>query len=117
VQGEERAQALPSMSHARRSTVSLKLSASTVTSGHEKSLSLAVTVTPVFSGHPAGTVTISAGSKKICSVTLVKGQGKCSPGSNTLLAPGTYKVIAAYAGSKTSDPSSSPAQTLTVKKA
>jgi len=96
---------------------SLKLSASTVTSGKEKSLVLSVAVTPVFSGHPAGTVTISAGKTKICTVTLAKGQGKCSPGSNTLLAPGTYKVVAAYAGGKGSDPSSSPAQTLTVKKA
>ena len=66
----------------------LKLSASTVTDGQEKSLSLAVTVTPVFSGHPAGPVT-----------------------------PGTYQVVAAYAGRKSSDPSSSPAQTLTVQKA
>ena len=49
-------------------------------------------------------------------MTLAKGQGKCSPASNTLLAPGTYKVVAAYAGGKDSDPSSSPAQTLTVKK-
>jgi hypothetical protein len=96
---------------------SLKLSSSTVTDGQEKSLSFNVTVTPVFSGHPAGTVTISAGPKKICTVTLAKGQGKCSPGSNTLLAPGTYKVVAAYAGGKGSDPSSSTAQTLTVKKA
>jgi len=49
-------------------------------------------------------------------VTLAKGQGKCSPAANTLLALGTYKVVAAYAGGKGSDPSSSPAQNLTVKK-
>lgn len=101
----------------RETKTSLKLSASTVTDGQEKSVTLSVTVTPVFSGHPAGTVTISAGTKKICGLTLVKGQGKCSPGSNTLLAPGTYKIVAAYPGGKGSDPSSSPAQTLTVKKA
>jgi hypothetical protein len=99
-------------------STALKLSSSTVTSGHEKSLVLSVAVTARFRKTiPSGTVTIMAGKKKVCSVKLAKGKGKCSPSSNTLLAPGSYSLIASYGGGGGLAGSSSPAQKLTVKKA
>ena len=98
-------------------STTLKLSSSTVTSGHEKSLSLSVTVAARFGKTvPSGTVTISAGKKKVCSVKLAKGKGKCSPSSNTLLPPGSYSLVAAYGGGKGLASSQSAAQKLTVKK-
>ncbi len=98
-------------------STTLKLSSSTVTSGHEKSLSLSVTVAARFGKTvPSGTVTISAGKKKVCSVKLAKGKGKCSPSSNTLLPVGSYSLVAAYGGGKGLASSQSAAQKLTVKK-
>jgi Bacterial Ig-like domain (group 3) len=101
--------------HETRTT--LKLSSSSVTSGHEKSLSLSVTVAARFGkAVPGGTVTITAGKKKVCSVKLSKGKGKCSPSSNTLLPPGSYSLVASYGGAKGLEASQSAAQKLTVKK-
>ena len=88
-----------------------------MTSGHEKSLSLSVTVAARFGKTvPSGTVTVSAGKKKVCSVKLAKGKGKCSPSSNTLLPVGSYSLVAAYGGGKGLASSQSAAQKLTVKK-
>ena len=70
----------------------------------------------LFSGHPAGTVTITAGKKVVCRAKLVKGKGSCSPSSNTLLSPGTYSLVASFPGSKGSAASKSGAKTLVVKK-
>ncbi len=100
--------------HETRTT--LKLSASTISRGHEKKLRLSAEVAAVFSGHPAGRVTIRAGKKVVCSLVLSKGKGSCSPRSNTLLATGTYSLTAFYAGGKGSFASKSAARTLKVKK-
>jgi Bacterial Ig-like domain (group 3) len=98
-------------------STTLKLSSSTVTSGHEKSLSLSAAVAARFGkAVPSGTVTITAGKKKVCSVKLAKGKGKCSPSSNTLLAPGSYSLVASYGGGKGLASSQSAARKLTVKK-
>jgi len=99
-------------------TTTLKPSSSTVTSGKEKSLVLSVTVA-AKSGKtvPTGTVKITAGKKTVCTVKLSAGKGKCSPSSNTLLAPGTYSLIASYSGAKGLATSHSSAHKLTVKKA
>jgi hypothetical protein len=94
----------------------LFLSASSIKHGSEKKLKLSVKVTGQFSGHPAGTVTILAGKKTVCRAKLVKGKGSCSPSSNTLLAPGTYSVVASFPGSKGSAASKSGAKMLVVKK-
>lgn len=80
-------------------STTLKLSSSSVASGHEKSLVLSVAVAARFRKTvPSGTVTMMAGKKKVCSVKLVKGKGKCSPSANTLLAAGSYSLIASYGG-------------------
>jgi hypothetical protein len=98
-------------------TTTLKPSSSSVTSGHEKSLVLSVTVA-ARSGKtvPSGTVKITAGKKTVCSVKLSKGKGKCSPSSSTLLAPGTYSLTASYGGAKGLAASHSSGHKLTVKK-
>ena len=94
----------------------LFLSASSIKHGSEKKLKLSVKVAALFSGHPAGTVTITAGKKVVCRAKLAKGKGSCSPSSNTLLSPGTYSLVASFPGSKGSAASKSGAKTLVVKK-
>jgi alpha-tubulin suppressor-like RCC1 family protein len=94
----------------------LKLSKSTVTFGHEKSLVLSVTVTGTRTA-PGGTVIIKAGPKKVCSLRLSRGRGTCRPASATLLTPGTRSVRASYGGGKSFRASRSAISKLKVKKA
>lgn len=75
-------------------TVTLNLSATKVTYGHEKVEKLSVTVTPA---PPTGTVTISYATTTLCSINLSAGKGSCSL-SNAQLAAGTYSLVATYAG-------------------
>jgi hypothetical protein len=82
----------------RETKTSLKLSASTVTVGHEKSLVLSVAVKAVYGGHPTGTAAVSDGKKRICTVKLVNGKGSCSPSGNSVIAAGSYTVTAYYSG-------------------
>ncbi len=98
----------------RPTSTTLKLSATRVTVGHEKSLKLTAAVKAISGGTPAGKIVITAGSKTVCTIaTLVKGAGTCSPASNTLLKAGTYKLAATYSGNFAS--STSKVVVLTVK--
>jgi hypothetical protein len=97
--------------------VTLRLSAAKIAYGSEKSLRLSVKVTSQFAGPLAGTVTLRAGRKTICSARLsAKGQGSCSPSSGKLLAVGTYSVTAAFGGTPSFPPSTSKAAKLTITK-
>ncbi len=98
----------------RETRTSLKLSASTVTVGHEKSLKLSVTVSGVYGTHPTGKVAISDGRKRICAIRLVRGKGTCSPVSNTAIPVGKYTIVAYYTGNLLG--SRSGGSTLKVKK-
>ena len=53
----------------------LGLSKSSVTFGKEQAERLSVAVAPQFGGTPAGTVTIKAGTRTVCAITLKVGQG------------------------------------------
>ncbi len=104
----------PSQTGGHETRTSLKLSASTVTVGHEKSLRFSVTVRAVFSGHPTGKVKISDGKKILCTVSLAKGKGSCSPAAGNAAPAGKYPVTASYTGNLLG--SRSGAATLTVRK-
>ena len=108
----------PTITGGPATMTSLKLSASRVQYGDEKALKLTVTVKARYSSaHPAGTVTIKAGKKRICTVKLARGKGTCSPASRKLLAVGTYHLVASYDGSKTFSASASKAATLKIARA
>ena len=96
------------------SKTSLRLSAGTVTDGHEKSLKFSVTVSAVYGGHATGKVAIWDGKKTVCVIKLINGKGSCSPPSNTTIPTGTYTITAFYAGNKAA--SKSATVVLTVKK-
>ncbi len=98
-------------------SVTLKLSESSVHAGSEKSLKIGVAVSSQFVAHPTGTVTIRAGKKAICSVKLsTTGKGTCSPSSQTLLAAGRYSITGSINGNGSFPPATSKALKLTVIK-
>jgi lysophospholipase L1-like esterase len=96
----------------------LALSASSITYGREKSLIVTATVTSQYSGIPAGTVTITAGSVTLCKNKPLARNGKatCSPAANTTLRAGTYSVVAKYSGNADYAAATSPSKTLKVVK-
>jgi hypothetical protein len=83
-------------------TTSLALSAPKEAYGTEESERLSVVVSAAYGGTPDGAVTVSAGSKTVCTVTLAaaaaSATGSCVL-SSTALAAGTSKLTAGYAGS------------------
>jgi len=95
---------------------SLRLSPASITYGHEKILAAKVTVTARFGGRPAGTVTIMAGKKRVCTTKLSRGKGECHPASGSLLRPGKYSIVAFYGGSKSFARSESKAVSLKIRK-
>lgn len=102
------------------SATSLKLSASTVTFGHEAAEHLTVRVESQPPGAVTGRVTITAKPVrgkpvKVCVVTLKNGAGSCSPRAKAL-QPGTWRLTAAYGGAVGILTSHSPAKTLKVRK-
>lgn len=87
----------------------LAVNLTTVTYGKEKTLVVTVTVTAQYSGTPAGTVTVKAGSVTLCkNVTLAKGKATCSPVSSTTLPVGSYSITAAYPGNSDYTAGTSP---------
>ncbi|HTR91639.1 MAG TPA: Ig-like domain-containing protein [Trebonia sp.] len=96
-------------------TTRLSLAAGTVTYGHEQSERLTVRVVPRFSGAPAGTVTVRAGSTVVCAIKLASGAGSCTL-SASKLAAGSYQLVARYPGSVTFVASASAKLALSVSK-
>jgi hypothetical protein len=84
-----------------KATTVTRLSSSViaVSYGRENTAVFSVTVTPQYTGTPTGTVTVAVGRTTLCTGTLSRGKATCSERSWTALAPGTYSVIASYAGS------------------
>jgi hypothetical protein len=97
-------------------STALSLSSGTVSYGHEQSERLSVTVRARFSGVPAGSVAIRAGAATICVIHETAGGGSCALTAKRL-RPGTYRLIAAYAGGAGFLGSTATARTLTVRRA
>ena len=92
---------------------SLSLSAPALAYGSERSEVFTVEV--AASGvTPFGSVTIKAGSKKVCTAVLSGGAGTCSPAKANRLAVGSYTVSASYKGTKLLASSTSLLASLTV---
>jgi hypothetical protein len=96
-------------------TTRLSLSAGSVKYGHEQAERLTVRVVPRFSGVPAGTVIVRAGSVVVCSINLVSSAGSCTPAASKLAA-GSYQLVASYAGSANFTASASAKLSLSVSK-
>jgi hypothetical protein len=96
-------------------SAALTLSAGSARFGHEHGLTVRVRVSPGYAGPATGSVTVYAGSKAVCALTLKSGAGTCSPAARRL-AIGKYQLAARYAGNVTFAPSASAAKKLTVTK-
>jgi hypothetical protein len=97
-----------------RSSTALRLSASSVTVGHEQAENLSFEVTGGV-GTPTGAVVISAGSTLLCSSLLTGGAGSCAL-TAAQLPPGTHQLTATYGGDGIYAGSTSDPQALTVAK-
>ncbi|MGD0701480.1 MAG: Ig-like domain-containing protein [Trebonia sp.] len=94
-------------------TTTLGLSAATVKYGHEQAEKISVKVTPADAGPATGTVAIAAGKTNLCQVKLSSGKGSCTLAAKKL-GPGSYHVVASYAGATYFAKSASAAKTLKV---
>lgn len=70
-------------------------------------------VTGHTGGTPGGTVTVTAGTRMVCTMKLARAKGGCKLGARTLKL-GQYQLSAAYGGSPVYAGSRSGARTLTV---
>jgi Bacterial Ig-like domain (group 3) len=95
------------------SKTTLALSKSSVTFGKEQAERLSVAVAPQFGGTPTGKVTVKAGTRTVCTITLKSGKGSCVLAAKELSA-GTYHLTAGYPGSGGFTGSTSAAKTLKV---
>jgi hypothetical protein len=91
----------------------LTVSAARIRVGHEQSERLAVKATPRYAGIATGTVKVTAGSKKICTIALRSGKGSCALSARQL-STGTYELVANYSGSADFTRSTSARERLTV---
>jgi Bacterial Ig-like domain (group 3) len=96
-------------------SAALALSTASVRFGHEQGLKVTAKVIPGYAGPATGQVTVYAGSKAVCALTLKNGAGTCSPAAKRL-AIGKYQLVARYTGNVTFAPSASAAKQLTVTK-
>jgi hypothetical protein len=97
-------------------TTTLSLSVPKVSYGHEQSENLSVAVTATPAAAVSGQVTIKAGSKAVCTVTLPSKAGSCKLSARKFGA-GSVKLTAAFAGNASFAASTSAVHTLTVAKA
>jgi hypothetical protein len=97
------------------SKISLSLSATKVTYGHEQSEKLSVAVSPQYSGTPSGKVTVKTGSTTVCTISLKSGKGTCTLSAKKL-GPGSHHLVADYAGNSDFGGSASATKTVTVVK-
>ena len=97
----------------RATATTLKRSHSIVTYGHEQFEKLSVAVT-AESGTPGGTVTVVAGTRTVCTITLKSGKGACAL-SPKQFRPGNYHLIADYRAGWPYGNSASSSWPLTVK--
>ena len=96
------------------STTSLSLSSPAVAYGGESGLVFTAVVTPLVTGTPSGTVTITTGSTTLCTIDVAVAT-TCTMGQTALNAEAAaYPVVATYSGDGTFTPSASTPQDLTV---
>jgi hypothetical protein len=84
--------------------------------GDEQAERLSVTVTSPRGGTPSGTVTVTTGNAKVCTITLASGTGSCKLSAARLPA-GKYHLTATYGGDISYVVSSSAPTTVTVSRA
>ena len=94
------------------SSTTLKLSAATVTVGHEQVEKFTVTVRG-SGAVPTGKVAMKSGKTILCTATLASGKGSCSP-SASVLSAGKHSIVAVYAGDTNFLASTSNSSSLTV---
>jgi hypothetical protein len=95
------------------SKTTLTLSAATIIYGQEQAERLTVSVSPQYTGTPAGKVTIKSGTATVCAITLASGTGKCALTAKQLPVGG-HALIATYSGNGNFKSSASAKKTLTV---
>jgi hypothetical protein len=81
----------------RLTATTLTVSPSTVSVGAENSMVISVQVAAITGGVPFGTVSVSANSVTLCTITLSNAEGTCRPARNALPA-GSYTLTASYGG-------------------
>jgi hypothetical protein len=81
----------------RVTATTLTVSPSTVSVGAENSMVISVQVAAITGGVPFGTVSVSANSVTLCTITLSNAEGTCRPARNALPA-GSYTLTASYGG-------------------
>jgi hypothetical protein len=92
----------------------LSLSRTTVVSGSEQSEEFTAQVTvPAGMPYASGAVTVTSGSKRLCTITLIRGKGTC-PLTATELPVGSYQISARYEGSNELQASTSLVRKLVV---
>ncbi len=101
------------------STTDLSISPSSVAYGNETSVIFTVTVTPLKTGTPTGTVTVSSSSITLCSTPLTSDTVTCSLPNDTFLGASStpYAARATYTGDTNFNASQSVSSSLTVTKA
>ena len=100
---------------AQSTSTTLSLGTGSVVYGSEQAEQFAVAVSS-SGGVVSGRAAVKAGATTLCSVILSGGKGACSP-SATKLKPGSYTVVAVYAGTTQFATSTSAPEALTVSKA
>jgi hypothetical protein len=83
------------------------------TFGKEQAERVFVAVAPQFGGTPTGTVTVKAGTRTVCAITLKAGKGSCLLTAKEF-NPGTYQLTARYPGKGGFTGSASAPRTLKV---
>ena len=95
--------------------ITLRLSTSEASYGHEQAQRLSVTVWPQFLGTPTGRVTISAAGITLCAMTLSSGKRTCML-SPRRLKEGTFRLVAVYHGARNFKGSTSTKKTFVVSR-
>jgi len=103
-----------SLAGGRETRTSLRISATSIKVGHEKTIKFSFGVKALHGGKPTGKVRVSDGKKIVCTAKLTRGSGSCSPASGKAIPVGKYSMTASYTGNLLAS-KSSPVN-FTVKK-
>lgn len=96
-------------------TAGLSLRSAKTTYGREWSERLSVSVVSAAPAVPFGTMTVKAGGKSVCVITLKSGKGTCALTAREL-GVGTYRLSAVYAATGDFSASVSATKTLIVQR-
>jgi hypothetical protein len=101
---------------ATASATTLTVSAPKLTYGDENAEKITVTVNSPEAGTPTGTVAVSAGADRLCTITLTLATGTCDLQSGSLPG-GRHDLTASYSGDSSYLDSQSPATAITIARA